>query len=56
MAQTEMYNWQVEVWGALIQVRAADKLQASREAPRKVGAPWKSCARDMVVTRLGRAV
>ena len=56
MLKSEMYNWQVELWGALIQVKAADKLQASREAARKAGAPWKSCARDMVITRLGRAV
>lgn len=56
MAKDEMYNWQVELWGALIQVKAVDKLQASREAARKAGAPWKSCARDMVITRLGRAV
>ena len=56
MGKHEMYNWQVELWGALIQVKAVDKLQASREAARKAGAPWKSCARDMVITRIGRAV
>lgn len=56
MAKNEMYNWQVELWGALIQVQAVDKLQESREAARKAGAQWKNCARDMVITRLGRAV
>lgn len=56
MAKNEMYHWQVELWGALIQVKAADKLQASREAARKAGVPWKSCARDMVITRIRRVV
>lgn len=56
MAKNEMYFWQVELWGERILVQGADKLQASREAARKVATPWKSCAKDMVITRLGRAV
>lgn len=55
MAKNEMYIWQVELWGALIQVKAADKLQASREAARKMGAAWKNCAKDMAITKLRRA-
>lgn len=55
MAKNEMYIWQVELWGATIQVTAADKLQASREAARKMGASWKNCAKDMAITRMRRA-
>lgn len=54
MEKNEMYLWQVELWGALIPVKAADKLQASKEAARKMGEPWKNCAKDMTITRIGR--
>ena len=51
----QRYVWAVALGAQRVEVIAADKLEATRLAAKKLGVLWSRTARDMVVMRLRKA-
>lgn len=50
----ECYVWQVTLNEKTVEVRAADKLAATKQAAKELGVQWSKTARNMDVLRLRR--
>ena len=49
------YIWKVVLGEQTVELRARDKLEATKEAAKKLGVRWSQTAREMDVMRLRRA-
>lgn len=48
------YIWKVTLGEQTVELRARDKLEATKEAAKELGVQWSKTARDMDVMRLRR--